>query len=93
MDTPITAKAVLLQVLLEGPGYGTELRDRASRRTKGAINILQGSLYPALRHLEEDGYIRAVGDKTIRAYELTKFGKALALEQQKTLRSISNFES
>lgn len=57
MDVPVTAKAALLQVLLEGPGYGTELADRVRDRTHGRIVLLQGSLYPALRKFEKDGLV------------------------------------
>ena len=49
MDTPITAKAALLQALIEGEGYGLELIERVRTRTHGRVKLHQGSIYPALR--------------------------------------------
>lgn len=57
MDTPVTAKTVLLQVLLEGRGYGSELAERVSARTQGRITLSQGSLYPALQKFEKAGLV------------------------------------
>lgn len=57
MEAPVTAKAALFQVLLEGPGYGTELANRVKDRTGERIKLLQGSLYPALRKFEADGLV------------------------------------
>ena len=51
MDTPITAKAAILQALIEGESYGLELIDLIAKRTKGKIKLGQGSVYPALSEL------------------------------------------
>lgn len=88
MDVPITAKAALLQVLLDGPGYGIELAERISTRTNEAVTLLQGSLYPALKSLEEAQLVTSYeaeqpkernGGTRMRAhYKLTAAGKKLA---------------
>src|SRR3954471_3676405 len=57
MDTPVTAKAALLQALIEGDGYGLELIERVKTSTTGRMTLKQGSVYPALRDLEREGLI------------------------------------
>ncbi len=49
----------ILQALAEGEGYGLEVIDRVKRRTRGAIELHQGNLYPWLRLLERDGLLRS----------------------------------
>lgn len=84
METPVTARAALLQVLLEGPGYGLELADRVFARTNGGILIRQGSLYPALQQFTDKGLVSASerpAPTTAHSrtyYKLTKKGMAEA---------------
>jgi PadR family transcriptional regulator PadR len=90
MEVPVTAKAALLQVLLEGPGYGTELAERVDARTKGEVKLLQGSIYPALGKFEVEGLVKHYtsqegGGRAKIYYQLTKEGKALAEKQRATL--------
>lgn len=99
MDVPVTAKAALLQVLLDGPGYGFELAERISQRTNGAITLLQGSLYPALHSMEKEGLAASYeaqqpeergGGKRMRAhYKLTAAGKKLANEQRAVILGLA----
>jgi PadR family transcriptional regulator PadR len=66
VEVPVTAKAALLQVLLEGPGYGTQLAERIQARTKGRMNFGQGSIYPALEKFETEGLIKNYGEVPTR---------------------------
>ncbi|MCB9762277.1 MAG: helix-turn-helix transcriptional regulator [Alphaproteobacteria bacterium] len=89
METPITAKAALLQALVKGPGFGLELIDRVQERTNGAVVLHQGSVYPALRKLEAEGLIESYegepmperGGRPRRYYRLTAEGARAAMEQ------------
>ena len=99
MDVPVTAKAALLQVLLDGAGYGFELADRISKRTNGAIALLQGSLYPALHSMEKEGLVASFeaqqpeergGGKRMRShYKLTAEGKKLANQQRAVILGLA----
>lgn len=89
MEPPISAKAALLQALVSGPGFGLELIARVKERTKGAIALHQGSVYPALRALEREGLLRSweeppppQGGPPRRFYELTAEGRKAALRDQ-----------
>src|ERR1700761_3814817 len=90
MDTPVTARAALLQSLIQGRGYGLELIARVEQRTKGAIKLGQGSVYPALRDLEDEDLVKSWdgepvperGGRPRRYYEPTAQGRRAATEQR-----------
>ena len=74
--------AVILQTLDNGYQYGFDIMD--------VTGLPSGTVYPALRRLEENGYVKgqwerqAIAQKEQRPprkyYELTKAGKALLAE-------------
>jgi PadR family transcriptional regulator PadR len=101
MDTPVTARAALLQALIQGKGFGLELIDRVKERTKGAIKLGQGSVYPALRDLEDEGMVTSWdgeplperGGRPRRYYELTAKGRRAAVEQHEAVAGLfRNFQ-
>ena len=57
----VTARTALLLVLREGPGYGRELVLRITRASAGRLRFAEGSIYPALRHLEAARLVRSWG--------------------------------
>lgn len=85
-DIPVTARAALLQALLDGPGYGLELTERIAARTNGRVALRDGSVYPALRAMEREGLLRSWesaplpdrGGRPRRYYELTAEGRRAA---------------
>ena len=87
MDAPITAKAALLQALVSGPGFGLDLIARVKERTRGGLELGQGSVYPALRDMEREGFVRSWdgeslperGGRPRRYYELTAAGRRVAV--------------
>jgi PadR family transcriptional regulator, regulatory protein PadR len=94
MESPITAKAALLQALVSAPGYGLDLIERVKERTNGAVVLGQGSIYPALRALESEGLIESYeseeaiserGGRPRRYYRLTAEGLRAAREQGRVL--------
>ena len=104
METPVTAKTALLQVLLEGRGYGSELADRVAQRTQGRITLSQGSLYPALQKFEKAGLVASYDeegdgkkdDHTGRPriyYQLTEAGITEATAHRQMLAQLIGVES
>ncbi len=85
-----------MQALISGRGYGLELIERVEARSKGQIVLRQGSLYPALRELEDEGMLRSYdgepmqerGGRPRRYYELTAEG---AREARKTGKAMVVF--
>src|SRR5580704_17428930 len=75
-----TLDLLILKTLAPGPlhGYGVSLR--IQQISRGALQVRQGSLYPALHRLERRGWIAAewgVSDNNRKAkfYRLTRTGK------------------
>jgi PadR family transcriptional regulator PadR len=96
VETPITARAALLQALVIGRGFGLELIDRVKERTNGVVSLGQGSVYPALRALEDDGLVKSYdgepvperGGRPRRYYELTAKGRRAAIAQGEAVLSL-----
>ena len=51
---------LVLQTICRGPTYGYELLSRLSSSSGGMFTLREGTLYPILYRLEDDGLIEAV---------------------------------
>jgi len=72
-----------------GPQHGFGLAKRIGQISEGALELNQGTLYPALLRLEQRGWIRSrwgVSDHNRRAkfYELTAGGRRRIADEQKS---------
>jgi len=75
-----TLDLLVLKTLLRGPMHGWSVALRIQEISREALQINQGSLYPALHRLEDAGFIDAewgVSENNRRAkfYRLTALGK------------------
>ena len=52
-----TYDLIVLDILRDGPSYGYGIRQRIFARSKGTLNWQDGTIYPVLRHLEEQGLV------------------------------------
>ena len=83
-----TLDLLILKALSLEPQHGWAISERIQQVSRAALQIPQGSLYPALHRLERRGWIRAewgASDNNRRAkfYELTAQGrKQLGLEAE-----------
>jgi PadR family transcriptional regulator, regulatory protein PadR len=83
-----TLDLLILKTLSLGPEHGWGVAQRIQQMSRSVLQVNQGSLYPALHRLEEQGWIDAewgVSDNNRRAkyYRLTAAGrKQLARETQ-----------
>lgn len=71
-------KLAILYALLRGPMHGYDMIKKIREYTLGLISPTAGSLYPALRELENSGFIRGEwrGDRRrIKVYMITERGK------------------
>lgn len=76
-------KLAILYTLLEGPAHGYKILKRIRESTLGLISPTAGSLYPALRDLEENGFIMgewAGGKRRVKIYRVTERGKEIFRE-------------
>ncbi len=75
-----TLDLLILKAISLEPNHGWGIAQRLEQLTKDALQVGQGSLYPALQRLEEKGWIESewrVTDENRRAkyYELTTAGR------------------
>jgi PadR family transcriptional regulator PadR len=76
-----TLDLLILKTLSLGPQHGWGVAQRIQQTSRDLLQINQGSLYPALHRLEEQGWIESewgVSDNNRRAkfYRLTGEGRA-----------------
>ena len=82
-----TLDLLILQIVALGPLHGYAIAQRIQQVSKEALQIQQGSLYPALHRLEERKLLRAdwkISDsgREAKFYSLTKAGeKQLEIER------------
>ena len=81
---------LVLKILLRRPGlHGYAIMSAISEVSDDVLRAEEGSLYPALRRIEEAGWIRAEwvtkdSGRRARIYQLTTAGKKqLALEESR----------
>ncbi len=80
---------LLLSTVRSRPGHGYEIAHELRRKSRGAFDLNDGTIYPALHRLEDEGFIEAewgvseLGRKA-RFYKLTPKGrKQLAAETRR----------
>jgi DNA-binding PadR family transcriptional regulator len=72
---------LLLSVLAAGPAHGYRVIRALQQRSEGAFDLPEGTVYPALHRLEEDGLLRSYwaeqAGRRRRLYELTARGASV----------------
>ena len=82
-----TLDLIVLRLLRAGPANGWQVTQNIQVVTNGALDVNYGSVYPALRRLEAEGFAKAhwaasENNRRARFYELTAAGRRqLAAEQ------------
>ncbi|HET7537394.1 MAG TPA: PadR family transcriptional regulator [Candidatus Didemnitutus sp.] len=83
-----TLDLLILRVLARGEMHGWGVADRLSQLSRNALQLGEGTLYPALYRMEAKGWIEAEwaqsdNNRKAKYYSLTKAGrKQLEAEQQ-----------
>src|ERR1041385_3267655 len=83
-----TLDLLILKTLALGPQHGWAISERIQQVSSNALQVQQGSLYPALHRLERRGWIKArwgvsENNRRARYYEITRSGyKQLAAETE-----------
>jgi PadR family transcriptional regulator PadR len=84
---PGTLDMLVLTMLSGGPAHGYAISQSLRNLSAGALDVEQGSLYPALYRMEKKGWIRSkwtVSDtnRKVKAYSLTPTGIKRANAEQ-----------
>lgn len=71
---------ILLSALADGPAHGYAVIEAIRRKSSGAFDLPEGSVYPALHRLERAGLLRSdwstSSGRRRRVYSLTRRGRA-----------------
>ncbi|HEY3568109.1 MAG TPA: PadR family transcriptional regulator [Thermoanaerobaculia bacterium] len=75
-----TLDLLLLKTLALGPLHGWAIAERLQQISRDAVQVQQGSLYPALHRMERRGWIAArwgtsENNRRAKFYELTRAGR------------------
>ncbi len=86
---------LVLKTLEQGPMHGWGITLHIQRISSDVLQVEEGSLYPALHRMEQEGWISAEwgtseNNRRARYYELTASGRKQLAEQQETWRRIAN---
>ena len=88
---------LLLATLEAGPAHGYGIVDAVRRRSEGAFDLAEGTVYPALYRLERRGLVASrweEGARRRRMYRLTKRGASeLARERDRWQRYVRAVEA
>ncbi len=83
---------VLLGVLSRGAGHGYQVITRLREQTGGALDLPEGSVYPALHRLEDLGLLTSewhpVAGRRRRVYSVTAEGRAALNAQRRDWRAL-----
>ncbi len=80
------ADLLVLAALAAGPAHGYAVVETVRARSKGAFDMAEGTVYPALYRLERQGWLESTwsdaGARRRRIYRLTRRGRAELGRQQ-----------
>jgi len=89
-----TLDLLILKTLGLEPMHGWGVTQRIQQMSEGVLQVNQGSLYPALHRLEEQGWITAnwkvsENNRQAKYYELTTRGRKQLAEEMKNWQRLS----
>ncbi len=87
---------LILAVLSEAPRHGYAIAREVERLSQDALQLREGSLYPALRVLEQDGLIEGkweiqASGPARKVYEITEKGQTELAKRAKDWQQYANF--
>jgi PadR family transcriptional regulator, regulatory protein PadR len=89
-----TLDLLILKALALGPMHGFGVSVRLQQLSRDALQVQQGSLYPALHRLEHQGWITSdwgisENNRKAKFYSLTKAGSVQLDEERENWRKLS----
>ena len=89
-----TLDVLILKTLSPGPMHGWGISQRIQQLSEDVLQVNQGSLYPALYRLENQGWIKAEwgtseNNRRAKFYELTRAGRRQLTEETESWERVS----
>ena len=90
-----TLDLLILRTLNTGPMHGWGIALRIQQVSRDVLQVNQGSLYPALHRLEQQGLVAAQwgnseNNRHAKFYELTKSGRKQLAEETRSWERLSD---
>ena len=90
-----TLDLMILRTLSGEPMHGWGISQRIQQLSKDVLQVNQGSLYPALHRLEQQGLIEAEwgsseNNRQAKFYQLTRDGRRQLAEETKNWERLAN---
>jgi transcriptional regulator len=88
-----TLPTLILEALRHEPSHGYLIAQRIKERSKGVLDFKEGTLYPALHKLQNEGLVESSesveNGRTRRYYRITKSGRATLAKDSAEWRELS----
>jgi len=88
-----TLPALILQALAQEPTHGYQIAQKIKERSEGVLDFKEGTLYPALHKLENDGMVESYesveNGRARRQYRITRTGRGMLAKDRAEWRQLS----
>lgn len=88
-----TLPTLILEALIHEPNHGYRIAQQIKERSSGVLDFKEGTLYPALHKLENDGMVESYDSiekgRARRHYRITKQGRAMLTKDRAEWRALS----
>jgi transcriptional regulator len=88
-----TLPTLILQALTQQPSHGYRIAQRIKERSEGVLDFKEGTLYPALHKLENEGMVESFESvekgRPRRYYRITESGRGTLAKDRAEWRQLS----
>lgn len=88
-----TLPTLILEAVEQEPSHGYRIAQGIKERSKGVLDFKEGTLYPALHKLENEGLVASSEEiengRARRYYRITKSGRAVLAKDRAEWRKLS----
>lgn len=93
MNLKGTLPTLILEALASEPSHGYLIAQQIKERSKGVLDFKEGTLYPALHKLENQGLVESFEEtekgRPRRCYRITKSGRGVLAKDRAEWRELS----
>jgi transcriptional regulator len=88
-----TLPTLILEALAQEPSHGYRIAQRIKERSEGVLDFKEGTLYPALHKLENEGMVESYesveNGRARRHYRITRAGRRMLANDRAEWRELS----
>jgi transcriptional regulator len=88
-----TLPTLILEALAQEPSHGYRIAQTIKERSEGVLDFKEGTLYPALHKLENDGMVESYesleNGRARRHYQITRAGRGMLAKDRAEWRQLS----